>query len=710
MSQPTKRLEIYKNFKKYVQQKDERTMDNICISETNEFQLQSQQKFLAEYMIAYPNWKKLLLYHQIGSGKTCTSITMAEEYLKTYPNNKINVVLPARLKTNFFDELISPCGFDKYISKEDFIMFNMSSTTAKVKKQIKSKFMKAIEEKYNIISFEKLKIIASKHSDNIVPWIKTFTKDSMLIVDEVHNLMSSTYDNKKYKEIVETGILKKGAVGMNTILFKLITLNADPSAKMVFLTATPVFDNILQLKELVQIMTPEAVIQKNARLSDIIDFLRGKVSYFPGTSINAYPTTEYDIHHVVISKTQDLITKEIQNSLFEETTDENNQFKESFMAKQRQVSIACLPNNKDVKGNIDEVLANISEYAPKIEAMMKVINSSPGKHIIYSNFVQAGLNVVEKLLLNEGWTNIKDVLKSQDLWSTYKGKIFAVWSGDTKDVDKSIIKNIANNKDNIFGDKLRVILGSPSVKEGVSFKHIQHLHLLDPIWNQSAKTQIEGRAIRFCSHVDINEETNKPLRRNVTVDIYKLIPKKYKLLPEQYKKEDKQFLVNETCDQKIYDDIIPKKHELIRAGEKLLRRIAIDNYLFRNLYANKKLQSPKSSDSEKSSIKLLDRDNVFLKNKQKPKTKVSKCPKPRRPDELTKKCADGYYMKLNIHGDECCYKNKKVTKLTKEPKVPKIPKVPKEPKVPKIPKVPKEPKLPKIPKVPKVSKEPKTSN
>jgi hypothetical protein len=27
-------------------------------------------------------------------GKTCTAITMAEEHLKTYPNNKINVVLP----------------------------------------------------------------------------------------------------------------------------------------------------------------------------------------------------------------------------------------------------------------------------------------------------------------------------------------------------------------------------------------------------------------------------------------------------------------------------------------------------------------------------------------------------------------------------------------------------------------------------------------
>jgi hypothetical protein len=639
---PKKRLEIYKNFKKYVQQKDERSMDDICISPNSEFQLQAQQKFLSEYMVAYPNWQKLLLFHGIGSGKTCTAITMAEEYLKTYPNNKINVVLPARLKTNFFDELISPCGFDKYISKDDFIKFNMSSTSIKIKKQIKLKFMKAIESKYNIMSFEKLKLTALKHSNDILSWINTFTKDSMLIVDEVHNLIASTYDEKRFNDILSTGKISGRAKGMNTILFKLITTNAHLSSKMIFLTATPIFDNIVQLKELVKIMTPEAIINKGARISDIIDFLRGKVSYFPGTSINAYPSTEYNIHNVVISKTQDIVTRKI----IDESSDEKNEEKEAFMAKQRQASITCLPGNKTVKGNINQVLSNISEYSPKIEAMMKVINSSPGKHIIYSNFVQTGIDVIEQSLLKEGWKNIKDVVKDEDMWIKYKGKVFATWSGNTKDVDKSMIKSIANKKENIFGDKIRVILGSPSVKEGVSFKHIQHLHLLDPVWNQSAKTQIEGRAIRFCSHVDINEKINKPLKRKVIVDIYKLIPRP-------------KGLVKETCDQKIYDDIIPRKQKLIKAGEIALRKVAIDNYLFRNLYVGKELPSPKSlDDSAKSNINLLERENVILKNNQKVKQKGSTCPKKRRPDEEGH-CDDGYYKKNNSHGDECCYKNKK---------------------------------------------------
>jgi len=643
---PKKRLEIFKNFQKYVLHKDERSMDDICISPNNEFQLQSQQQFLREYMIAYPNWKKLLLYHSLGSGKTCTAITMAEEYIKTHPNNKINVVLPARLKTNFFDELISPCGFDKYISKEDFIKFNSPSTPTKIKNQIKKKFMAVIESKYNIMSFEKIKLIALKHSKDIFAWIDIFTKNSMLIVDEVHNLLSSTYDEKRYNEILSTGEISKRAKGMNTILFKLLTTKANPSSKMVFLTATPIFDNIVQLKELVKIMIPDAEIKKGAQLSDIIDYLRGKVSYFPGTSVNAYPTTEYDVHDVIISKTQDIITRKI----IDESNDEFDDNKEAFMAKQRQASLACLPGNKSVKGNITQVLSNIHEYSPKIEAVMKVINFSPGKHIVYSNFVQTGVDVVEQLLIKEGWKSIKEVVNDEDLWNQYKGKVYATWSGNTKDVDKQMIKNIANKKDNMFGDKIKVIIGSPSVKEGVSFKHIQHIHLLDPVWNQSAKSQVEGRAIRFCSHVDIDEKVDKPLKRKVIVDIYKIIPRS-------------KGLVEETCDQKIYDDIIPKKHKLIKAGESLLRKVAIDHYLFRNLYVGKKLPSPESqNDSAKSDIGLLERENILLKKIQFKKSKASTCPKKRRPNEEGH-CNDGYYKKLNPHNDECCYKNKKTKTL-----------------------------------------------
>lgn len=639
-----KRYEIFKNFQKYVQKKDGRTMDEICLSGDTKFKLQAQQEFLREYMRTYPKWNRLLLFHKIGAGKTCTAITMAEEYLKTHPEGKIKVVLPARLRTNMLDELISPCGMNAYISEEDFVKYFDSKTSQKVKAGIKRKFMASIQEKYEIMSFEKFKALALKNGSNLQEWCREFTKDTMLIVDEVHNLLSDKYEPKQWKGVEESGEIKKGTKGLATLLFKYLAAHNHPSCKMVLLTATPIFDNVSQLKEVVQVMEPSVKdIAKKSKVSDVIDHLRGKVSYFPGTSANAYPSTEYNIHEVTISETQDYISNIVIMASSPSSEDET---KEAFMSKQRQISIATLGREEDnfkMADNIREALRDKEEYCPKILELMESINENPGKHMVYSNFVESGLNIVKAALEQEGWVDFQVAFKNPPLWEAKKGKIFAVWDGSTKDADKQLVKQIVNARDNLYGDKIRVILGSPSVKEGVSFKHLQHMHMLDPVWNQSAKDQVEGRAIRFCSHVDIDEKEHAPLKRKVIIHIYKLMPRK-------------GGLVTQTCDQKIYDEVIVNKAKLVKAAERALQKVAIDNLLFRSLYSAKPLPTPESTSNSVKSIVDLGRDNVFIhKQKSDNKIKANSCPKPRRPDDLGN-CPEGQYKKLNAKGHECCYK------------------------------------------------------
>ena len=335
--------------------------------------------------------------------------------------------------------------------------------------------------------------------------------------------------------------------------------------------------------------------------------------------------------------------------------------KEEFMAKQRQVSLACLPGNEPVKGNIADVIDDMKEYCPKIKRLLDVIETSPGKHVVYSNFVQSGLRVVERALEKAGWIALSNVSGDESLWQQHKGKVFALWDGSVKDAEKQMIKSVANAKDNLFGDRIRVILGSPSVKEGVSFKHIQHIHLLDPVWNQSAKTQVEGRAIRYCSHVEIDETIHKPLRRTVIVNVFKSVPR-----PKGG--------VQETCDQIIYDTIIENKEKLIKSGERALKKVAIDHYLFRNMYKNKTLKTPTSPlKSAPSPIELHARDDVLLVHNKK-KRKTNSCPKKRRPSEEGGICPPDMEKRKNKQGDECCYKmkKKKITKLpTKPPACPK---------------------------------------
>ena len=99
---------IYNKFKII---KTDYTIDEICNSQ--EFKLQPQQLFLPEYI--YNNINKingLLLFHDIGSDKTCAAIQIAEKFKHMM---KIMCVLPASLIGNFINELYTKCGNYKNI-------------------------------------------------------------------------------------------------------------------------------------------------------------------------------------------------------------------------------------------------------------------------------------------------------------------------------------------------------------------------------------------------------------------------------------------------------------------------------------------------------------------------------------------------------------------------------------------------------------------
>jgi len=76
----------------------------------DKIQTQLQQKVIVDYLNLYSPYRGLLVYHGIGSGKTCISIAVAEG-LKS--EKQIIVLVPEALKTNFFKEL-KKCGDESY--------------------------------------------------------------------------------------------------------------------------------------------------------------------------------------------------------------------------------------------------------------------------------------------------------------------------------------------------------------------------------------------------------------------------------------------------------------------------------------------------------------------------------------------------------------------------------------------------------------------
>ena len=106
-------------YKKYEITDIPKTMEEICFPKNKEFKLLPQQAFLPEYL--YDNINNLdslglLIYHEIGSGKTCTAINIAEKFKN---NMNIIVVLPAALIGNFRNELRSRCADNTYINDKD---------------------------------------------------------------------------------------------------------------------------------------------------------------------------------------------------------------------------------------------------------------------------------------------------------------------------------------------------------------------------------------------------------------------------------------------------------------------------------------------------------------------------------------------------------------------------------------------------------------
>ena len=115
--------EIFVNFIKslfepYKRELEENTESISCdtIGKTSSsFSLLTHQKIVRDYMNLYTPYRGLLLYHGLGSGKTCTSIAIAEG-MKDSKN--IIIMTPASLRANYVGEL-KKCG-DLLYKKNQF--------------------------------------------------------------------------------------------------------------------------------------------------------------------------------------------------------------------------------------------------------------------------------------------------------------------------------------------------------------------------------------------------------------------------------------------------------------------------------------------------------------------------------------------------------------------------------------------------------------
>ena len=134
---------------------------------------------------------------------------------------------------------------------------------------------------------------------------------------------------------------------------------------------------------------------------------------------------------------------------------------------------------KQLRGNPETVLNYIREkgYSQKFVSIITLSLQCNGPVFIFSNWLQFGVKSLATILDACGFVK----------YPAEGIHRYFIWSGDTSN-DKELTnraKNEFNSVDNKDGALLKIILGTRSIMEGVSFKNIKQVHITDPWWNEA---------------------------------------------------------------------------------------------------------------------------------------------------------------------------------------------------------------------------------
>ena len=190
-------------------------------------ELYPYQKLVRDYLLIETPYRGLLVYHGLGSGKTCSAIAVAESLMTT---KKVFVLLPASLKANFIGEIRS-CGdpvykkdshweekkvrteedrdtaksmgiSDEYLDKNGRYFMtvqgaapNFRTLSLDQQKGIDAQIDDLINSRFTFINYNG---ILESNVDSILHSPHMFD-DSVVIVEEAHNLIGAVINESELK-------------------------------------------------------------------------------------------------------------------------------------------------------------------------------------------------------------------------------------------------------------------------------------------------------------------------------------------------------------------------------------------------------------------------------------------------------------------------------------------------------------------------------
>lgn len=584
-------------FNRHIIQKESGDIKDKC--DNDYFELAPHQLFLKNLMSPNTNYYGLLIFHGVGVGKSCSGISIAENFRDVYgkEENKIIILASQNIRIGWKNTIFNPsrgdnqCTGDSYYYDNDdekieindkyakkqikkyYELFGYAAFANSVKKMLK-KYTKHLTDEKDIFN-EQISLIKKNYSNRV------------LIIDEVHNIRSD--ENAKESR--------------DTIYYIEMVIKYSDKLRLILLTANPMYNintEIVWILNMLLMNDNKSTISEKDIFNNSGDLInrellerscKGYISYLRGENPVSFPLRLYPNHSQknIIDNTNspllDIFNKRIpdENKLSFLTlygSSLKGHQKDIYMNeivkyegldnlkidienKLLQLSNIVYPgssvdlndlygdnglNNsmnivKDVYSYKSDILSEygeyfhkdiIGEYSSKIENILNIISKSDGIVFIYSNWIKSGIIPLVLALEQNGYTKCdgKEVLKNSKKLNkiSYEGKYkdeyddskdfisanYLVISGsDLKSNNLEEDLKILTSKENSLGEKIKVVIGSTVASEGLDFKNIRSIHILEPWHNINKLEQVIGRGIRNCSHKNLDSQD-----RNVTIYLH----------------------------------------------------------------------------------------------------------------------------------------------------------------------------------------------
>ncbi len=548
------------------------------------------QRYIYNYLVN-TDARGILLYHSVGSGKTLTSISIAEEFRNL--GKDIIIISSKSLQANYKKEI------EKYNR-----MINNNITDEELE-ELSKQYKYVTSNSKNMISSldDKLTNILSNYKDN-----KINLEDKLIIIDEAHNLFNSIVNGSKIANEFYDLI-------MNTKKIKLI-----------FLTGTPIINNPFEISVALNMLYGKIKVIDNISNKKNKDYLTilpeyytdfqkyfidqskntikneakfqnrifGLISYYGDMYTDSIQTIKNEIkitkskenypdrlpikieviemsliQNVEYSKARDIEKKEntkFGSSKFGSSiVKEKNTVSTSYRIKSRQLSNIYISDIQEL------TLYNFEKYSPKI---VKIFNNIKNNHknqisLVYSNFLDSGLLAFVKYLEFNNYINYE----SNDNKLKY-----AIFSGQQTAEEREKIVKLINSPDNKNGEKIAILLISKSGAEGLDLKNIRSVHIMEPYWNYSLIEQIIARAVRYKSH-DLLDKKDQNVQTYIYLSDYnkQYLKKEKEKIKENLKSKGKKIdnSLEFTTDINIFKNAI-KNQELIQIFLKSIASTSIE--------------------------------------------------------------------------------------------------------------------------------------